>query len=97
MRCAGPFYRATTSLFANPVSGQIQSFSLKFPHPRGFGHLGVVNTLINEYLNGDSACSVAFSQPLGVFYLVNDLGPGNGVSSATSAGTNLTLVLGISL
>ena len=44
----------------------------------GFGQLGVVNALINSYLDGNAACYIAFSQPLNVLYLVNDGGPGSG-------------------
>ncbi len=53
-----------------------QTLVLKFSHPQGYQQLTVVNALINEYLNGNSACYIAYSQPLQVLYLVNDQGPG---------------------
>ena len=59
---------------------------LKFSHPQGYQQLGVVNALINQYLNGDGACYLAYSQPLQVLYLVNDLGPASGLSAGLTLG-----------
>ncbi len=63
-----------------------QTLVLKFSHPQGYRQLTVVNALINEYLNGNSACYIAYSQPLQVLYLVNDQGPGSGLSVGLTLG-----------
>lgn len=68
------------------ASGSTQTFILKFSHPQGYQQLGVVNALINQYLNGDGACYIAYSQPLQVLYLVNDQGPGSGLSQGLTLG-----------
>jgi hypothetical protein len=46
-----------------------------FSDANGWQNLGVLNILINDYLDGRHACYLAYSRPLGVLYLVND--PGN--------------------
>jgi hypothetical protein len=68
------------------VSGATQTLVLKYSHTGGFGQLGVVNALINSYLDGNAACYIAFSQPLNVLYLVNDGGPGSGISAGLTLG-----------
>ena len=67
-------------------SGVNQTIVLKFSHPQGYQQLGVVNALINQYLDGNAACYIAYSQPLQVLYLVNDQGPGNGLSPGLTLG-----------
>ena len=61
---------------------------LVFSHPLGYQQLGVVNALINQYLDGQSACYIAYSQPSQVLYLVNDQGPGSGLSTGLPLGTS---------
>ena len=56
-------------------SGQTQTFVFTFSDTSGWQNLGVLNVLINDYLDGRHACYLAYSRPLGVLYLVND--PGN--------------------
>ena len=70
------------------VSGTSQTITIKFSHPQGFQQLGVVNVLINQYLSGDTACFVAYSQPLGVLYLVNDGGSSSGLSPGLVLGAS---------
>jgi hypothetical protein len=67
-------------------SGFDKTFTLTFDHPEGFAQLGVVNVLINRFLDGDRACYIAFSQPLNVLYLVNDNGPSSGLSAGLVLG-----------
>jgi hypothetical protein len=67
-------------------TGATQTLVFKYTHTGGFGQLGVVNALINSYLDGNAACYVAFSQPLNVLYLVNDGGPGSGISAGLTLG-----------
>ncbi len=68
-------------------SGTSQTLTFKFSHPQGFNKLGVVNALINDYLNGDNACYIAYSVPLQTLYLVNDQGPGSGISPGLALGS----------
>ena len=55
-------------------SGTGGIYGFTFTDPNGFSDLGVVNILINDFLDGDHACYIAYSRPQGVFYLVNDAG-----------------------
>jgi hypothetical protein len=55
-------------------TGQTQTLSFSFTDPRGYPDLGVMNVLINNFLDGRSACYIAYSQPQNVLYLVNDTG-----------------------
>ena len=67
-------------------SGLSNTFVLKYSLSTGYQNLGVVNMLMNQYLNGDRACYIAYSQPSQVLYLVNDLGPGSGLSAGLTLG-----------
>ncbi len=49
-------------------------FTFTFTHPQGYQNLGVVNVLINEFLDGRNACYLAYDQANNVLYLVNDAG-----------------------
>jgi len=59
-----------------PASGLAsgQSMVFTFSDPRGWQDLGVVNILINNFLDGRQSCYIAYSQPLNTLYLVNDAG-----------------------
>jgi hypothetical protein len=57
-------------------SGASQAFTFTFSDPRGSQDLGVLNILINNFLDGRRACYLAYSQPQNLLYLVNDLGDG---------------------
>ena len=56
---------------ANDAS-KIMTFT--FSDPRGWQDLDVVNILINNFLDGRSACYLAYSRPSNVLYLVDDTG-----------------------
>ncbi len=68
------------------LSGARQTVRLVFSHPQGYQQLGIVNALINQYLDGQRACYIAYSQPSQVLYLVNDQGPGSGLSAGLKLG-----------
>lgn len=71
-------------------SGLNQVLVFRFSHPEGFANLGVLNVLINRALDGGNACYIAYSQPAGILFLVNDGGPDAGLSAPLvlgSAGT----------
>jgi len=55
-------------------NGAGQTFFFTFTDTRGFQDLSVVDILINNFLNGQGACYLAYSQTSGVLYLVNDAG-----------------------
>jgi hypothetical protein len=61
-----------------------QQMTFSYSDPRGAADLGVVNILINNFLDGRHACYLAYSRPLNVLYLVGDDG------STLSAGAVLT-------
>ncbi|SPF56872.1 hypothetical protein SBA4_960012 [Candidatus Sulfopaludibacter sp. SbA4] len=56
--------------------GSAYVFTFPFTDPKGYQDLGVVNILINNFLDGRQACYLAYSQPLNVLYLENDAGAG---------------------
>jgi hypothetical protein len=63
---------------ADPGAGGAsqQTFTFTFNDPAGWQDLGVVNILINNFLDAGKACYIAYSRPDGVLYLVNDVGDG---------------------
>jgi len=68
------------------------AFTFTFSDTKGAQDLGVVNILINNFLDGRHACYLAYSNPLGVLYLVNDAGtallPGQSLSTSGSIGNS---------
>jgi hypothetical protein len=60
----------------NPTrgSGLSQTFAFTFTDTLGFQDLGVVDILINNFLDGRQACYLAYSRPLNTLYLVDDTG-----------------------
>jgi hypothetical protein len=79
-------------------SGFGQTFTFTFLNATGFQNLGVVNILINNFLDGGNACYLAYSQPLNTIYLVNDPGnallPGLVMNGSGSVGNSQCTVIG---
>ncbi|HYW48003.1 MAG TPA: hypothetical protein VE959_34380 [Bryobacteraceae bacterium] len=65
---------APVSVVPAAGSASSQTFAFAFLDTAGSGDLGVLNILINNFLDGRHACYLAYSQPLNVLYLVDDLG-----------------------
>jgi len=61
-------------------------FTFTFSDTKGTQDLGVVNILINNFIDGRQACYLAYSRPLGVLYLVND--PGTALLAGQSLSTS---------
>ena len=59
-------------------SGDSQAMVFTFADPRGWQDLGVVNILINNFIDGRNACYLAYSVPSSTLYLVNDAGAAQG-------------------
>jgi len=57
-------------------SGATQIYTVQFSDSQGVQNLGVVNLLINQYLDGRQACYIAFAVASNVLYLVPDSGGG---------------------
>jgi uncharacterized repeat protein (TIGR01451 family) len=73
----------------NPAAGSGNAtFAFAFSDPRGWQDLGVVNILINTFLDGRRGCYLAYSQQLNFLYLVADDGgtllPGSVLTSSGS-------------
>jgi len=51
-------------------------FTFTFADTKGTQDLGVVNVLVNDYLNGQQACYLAYDRSGNVLYVVNDAGTG---------------------
>jgi len=51
-----------------------QTYVFTFNDTNGVSDLGVVNVLINNFLNGQYACYIAYARAANVLYLVNDPG-----------------------
>lgn len=77
---------SVTETGALALSGDNQVFTFRYSHPSGVSQIGVVNALINASLTGDRACYIAYSQPAGILFLVNDDGPAAGLSPALVLG-----------
>ncbi|HEY2012982.1 MAG TPA: hypothetical protein VGH38_05740, partial [Bryobacteraceae bacterium] len=58
--------------------GPTSTLTFTFADSAGYQDLGVLNVLINNFLDGRQACYVAYSQPDNVLYLVDD--PGIGIN-----------------
>ncbi len=59
-------------------SGNTQNFTFQFSHPSGFQNLGVVNILINNFLDGLKACYLAYIVQSSTLVLVDDQGHAGG-------------------
>jgi len=65
-------------------AGSSQAFTFTFSDSKGYQDFGILDILINNFLDGRQACYLAYSQPSNVLYVVNDSGSG------LSPGLNLT-------
>jgi hypothetical protein len=70
-------------------NGASQTLLFTFTDPRGWRDLDVVNVLINNFLDGRSACYIAYSRPAGVLYLVSD--SGGSISQGLTLGASGTV------
>jgi hypothetical protein len=57
-------------------AGPNQTYTFTFSDNKGAQDIGVVNILVNNFLDGRQACYIAYSQPNRVLYLVGDAGGG---------------------
>jgi hypothetical protein len=93
---APPQTPTVTALSPIATSGTQQTFTFSFSDPDGAADLGVVNVLINNFLNGAGACYIAYDRPSNFLFLVNDAGNDltalalNG--SGTTANSQCTIV-----
>ena len=64
----------------SPPSGNVptQLMTFSFADPRGWQDLGILNILINSFLDGRRACYLAYSQPTNTLLLVDDAGDAGG-------------------
>ncbi|HYW45293.1 MAG TPA: hypothetical protein VE959_20695 [Bryobacteraceae bacterium] len=66
------------------------TFSFKFSDTKGFQDLGVMDILVNNFLDGRQACYLAYARATNTLYLMNDAGngllPGQLLSVAGSLG-----------
>jgi len=73
-------------------AGLAATFTFTFSDTKGYQDLGVVNVLVNDSLDGHSACYLAYSRPSGVLYLVGDdgggLSPGLALGASGSVGNS---------
>ena len=53
-----------------------QAFTFSFSDPNGWQDLGVVNILVNFWLDGSNSCYLAYSRPANTLYLINNAGDG---------------------
>jgi uncharacterized repeat protein (TIGR01451 family) len=60
------------------IAGTAQQFKITVADTKGAGDLGIVNVLINNFLDGRKACYLAYAAGSNTLYLVNDAGDGGG-------------------
>ena len=86
------------SVFPWRGSGLTQTFTFTFNDNRGFADLGVVNILINDFLDGRRSCYLAYNRVENTLYLVNDddtaLLPGLVLNGSGSVGNSQCTVSG---
>ena len=70
-------------------SGLTTTFVFTFTDTKGYQDLGILDILINGSLDGSRACYLAYSQPAGVLYLVND--PGTALLPAISLNSGVAV------
>jgi len=82
-----------TPAAANPQSGSgaNQTMAFSFTDPYGWQDLGVVNVLINNFIDGRSACYLAYAVPSSTLYLVNDAGTQGPYAGAVTLGSSSTI------
>ena len=78
---------AVTSLAPAASSGSSQSLAVTYNAPGGYRTLGVVNVLINNFLDGRQACYLAYSQPSNMLFIVPDSGDGSQLTGKVMDGT----------
>jgi hypothetical protein len=81
---AGPSVRGMTPA---RTAGMSQTYTFTFADPNGWQDLSIANILINNAINGASACYVAFAPAgpsSGTLYLVDDAGDAGGPFSSLS-------------
>ena len=91
--------RPPSPISANPAYGSAlaHTFTFLFSDPDGWQNLGVVNVLINNFLDGRNACYLAYSRTYGVLFLVDNDGgtllpalPLNGSGSVSNGQCTVT-------
>jgi len=69
-------FPSATAATPGHSTGSSQTFTFTYTDTKGAQDLGVLNVLINNFLDGRQACYIAYSQPFKVLYLVGDAGGG---------------------
>jgi len=67
---------SVTGLNPSRGAGSAQFFTFTFADANGLQDLGILNVLINNFLDGRQACYLAYSVPTNTLFLVNDAGNG---------------------
>ena len=70
------------------TSGTQQTFTFTVADPDGAADLGIVNVLINNFLDGRNACYIAYSRPANTVFLVTN--DGSGLTSLALNGSGTT-------
>jgi probable HAF family extracellular repeat protein len=73
-----------TALSPASGAGQTQTMTFTFSDSNGWQNLGVVNILINNFIDGRSACYLGYSVPTATLFLVNDAGQAGGPFAGSS-------------
>ncbi len=77
-----------TSATPTATSGTQQTFSVTVADPDGAADLGIVNVLINNFLDGRNACYIAYSRSANTVFLVSN--DGGGLTSLALNGSGTT-------
>jgi hypothetical protein len=88
---AGTTTTAVTGITPGSGTTNSQQFTITFTDTRGYQDIGVVNMLVNDYLDGGNACYIAYSQPANALYLVNDAAPACWGASCRAPGPSRTV------
>jgi len=78
---------SVVSLAPAASAGVNQTLTVTYSTPGGYQTLGVVNVLINTFLDGRQACYMAYSRPDNMLYIVPDNGDGSQITGKVMDGT----------
>src|ERR1019366_4636998 len=70
---------AVTGMTPTQASGLgPNAYTFNFSDTKGFADLGVENILVNDFIDGRSACYLAYSRPANLLLLVDNAGDAGG-------------------
>jgi hypothetical protein len=80
---APPFSPSVVSMTPQRLTGSAITLTTTLSDVDGFADLNIINILVNNAIDGRTACYIAFVRPANLFVLVNDAGDAGGPFAGT--------------